>query len=107
MKKLFFLTIFACLVYFGASAQVSPGNSAFGHSHKKHAKHYAYTTRRDGDNRTINYRHRTAIRTIKGNDNYTNGQTRDLVRHTNILHRDEMRTESHGNGNGNGKGHNK
>ena len=97
MKKLFFLTMIASFAYFGASAQVQPGNSAFGHSHKKYAKHYYRNTgREDGDRRDINYRHRTAIRTIQRNDTYTNGQSKDLIRNTNIVHRDDIRKESHG-----------
>ena len=95
-----------CFVYIGASAQVSPGNSAFGHSHKKYTKHHYYTNtrREDGDRRDVNYRHRTSIRTIQRNDTYNNGQRRDLIRNTNIVHRDNMQRESHGENHGESRG---
>ncbi len=113
MKKLFFLAIFACFTYFATDAQTKaqPGNSAYGHSHKKAKKakkhyhhhqhpaghhHPAVINRRDADRRVINVRHKTAIRTIKDNDALSNEQQKDAVKQANVAHKTEMKAVNPG-----------
>ncbi len=118
MKKLFFLAIFACFTFFSADAQTKtrPGNSAYGHSHKKAKKakkhytaadgrryhiingrrHYMSSKRHDAQRRAINVRHKTAIRTIKDNDALSNEQQKDAVKHANVAHKTEMKAANPG-----------
>ena len=102
MKKLLLLVTFAIVTYFGTSAQTSPGNSAYGHSHKKakkihkHHHHQQHTViHREADERkAINVQHKTTIRTIKDNDALTNEQQKDMVKQANVTHKTEMKNES-------------
>ncbi len=129
MKKLFFLAIFACFTYFATDAQTKaqPGNSAYGHSHKKAKKakkhhkthyttsdgrryhiingrrHYVVSPRQDAQRRAINVRHKTAIRTIKDNDALSNEQQKDAVKHANVAHKTEMKAANPGKKSGKNK----
>lgn len=118
MKKLLLAALLVGFAYFGANAQTSPGNSAFGHSHKKlKHTHRPYTATRhiDADRRAINVQHRTIVRTVRRDEDLTNRQQREQVKQANVTHRDNMKMESHenvkmeahSNGNGNGKGNGK
>lgn len=123
MKKLFILAIFACFTYFGADAQTKtrPGNSAYGHSHKKAKKlyttpdgtrryhivngrrHYVVTRRNDAARRAINTRHKTAVRTIKNNDGLSNEQQKVAVKQANVAHKTEMKAANPGKKSGKNK----
>ncbi len=97
MKKLFFLAIFACFSYFGTIAQTSPGNSAYGHSHKKAKKakkHYHANHRINADRKAINVTHKSTIRSIKDNDALTNQQQKVLVKQANTTHKVQMKNET-------------
>lgn len=100
MKKLLFIAILAGFTSFGAAAQTSPGNSAYGHSHKKAKKakkhHPVYTT--TSDRRAINVRHKTAVKTIHSNDALSNQQQRDLTKQANVAHKVEMKSVNPGKG---------
>jgi hypothetical protein len=100
MKKLIILAFFAFFTLLNTYGQTQPGNSAYGHSHKKGTKvrkakiHHTRTTPNDGHRRAINVRHKTAIRTIKDNDALSNTQQRDMVKEANTTHKVEMKRES-------------
>jgi hypothetical protein len=100
MKKLFFIAILAGFTWFGAAAQTAPGNSAYGHSHKKAKKakkHYpVYTT--TSDRKAINVRHRTAVKTTHSNDALSNQQQKDLTKQANVAHKVEMKSVNPGKG---------
>ena len=116
MKKLFILAIFAIFTYFGTEAQTKarPGNSAYGHSHKKAKKAKKakkYYTANDGrryyilngrrhyvasSRKAINTRHRTTISTIKDNDALTNKQQKVLVKDANVTHKTEIKAVNPG-----------
>ena len=119
MKKLFFLAIFACFTYFSADAQTKtrPGNSAYGHSHKKAKKakkyyttpdgtrryyisngrrHYVVLRRQDAQRKAINVRRKTAVRTIKDNDALSNEQQNVAKKHANVAHKTEMKAANPG-----------
>ena len=100
MKKLLMMAIFAGFISLGATAQTSPGNSAYGHSHKKIKKHYRHTVihhSENADRNAINVTHRTTIKTVKANDALTNKQSRDQVKQANTTHKIEMKTETMSN----------
>ncbi len=125
MKKLFFLAIFACFTYFATDAQTKaqPGNSAYGHSHKKAKKakkhyttsdgrsyhiingrrHYVVSRHQDAQRRAINVRHKTAIRTIKDNDALSNEQQKVAVKQANVAHKTEMKAANPGKKSGKNK----
>ena len=91
------MAVVAAFCYLGATAQTAPGNSAYGHSHKKIHKHYHHvvtTHREDADRKPINVEHRTTIRTIKHNDDLSNRESRNEVKQANTTHRIEMRKET-------------
>ncbi|HUS00445.1 MAG TPA: hypothetical protein VMY77_01890 [Chitinophagaceae bacterium] len=94
MKKLLFIAILAGFTSLGAAAQTSPGNSTYGHSHKKAKKakkhHRVYTTNSD-DRRAINVRHKTAVKTIHSNDVLTNEQQRTQTKQANVAHKQEIK----------------
>jgi hypothetical protein len=100
MKKLLVLSIFACFICVGAFAQVSQGNSAYGHSHKKYHKHYTVTRHtvthpyNDVNHRNINYSNRTETRTVR-TDNDRNRMDRDRNANRNNVNynRTETRTD--------------
>lgn len=110
MKKLLILSLLACFA-FGASAQTSPGNSAFGHSHKKYHKHYTVTHHtvihhdNDADRNRVTYSHRTERRTVRTDidrnrtdrdrDRDRDRDNRGTVRQTTVVHKDEIRKEDH------------
>jgi len=100
MKKVIILVFLACFTILGTYGQTQPGNSAYGHSHKKGNKvrkaknHHSGTTHNDGHRKAINVRHKTAVRTIKDNDALSNTQQRDMVKEANTTHKVEMKRES-------------
>lgn len=110
MQKLIIASLLAGFAFFGVTAQTSPGNSAFGHSHKKvrhsHHKHIVYH-HTDADRRAINVQHRTSVQTITRNTNNTNMQQRDQIKQANVTHRENIKIESHEKGHANGNGHGK
>lgn len=94
MKKLLLIAILAGFSYFGAAAQTAPGNSTFGHSHKKTKKakkHYPVYTSTSGSRKAINVRHKTAVKTIHSNDALTNEQQRIQTKQANVAHKQEMK----------------
>ena len=100
MKKFLLIAVLAGFTYFGASAQTAPGNSTYGHSHKKTTKakkakkakkaYVANTT--SAERKVINSRHRTAVKAATDNDALTNQQQRDQIKQANATHKQEMRT---------------
>lgn len=98
MKKLFVLTILSGFMSFGAAAQTTPGNSAYGHSHKKakhHHHHHVYSTTAT-QRRALNVEHKTTIKTIKDNDALTNQQQKGMVKQANVTHKMEMKSVNKG-----------
>ena len=97
MKKFLFIAILAGFTSFGAVAQTSPGNSTYGHSHKKAKKakkakkHYPVYTTTSADRKAINVRHRTAVKTIHSNDALTNEQQRTQTKQANVAHKQELK----------------
>ena len=102
MKKILFLAMFTGFAYFGSVAQTAPGNSAYGHSHKK-AKHHKVYSSNAATRRAINTTHRTTIKSITSNDALSNQQQKDQVKQANVTHKMEMKSV----GKGVGKGKNK
>ncbi len=96
MKNVIILLFLACFTILGTYGQTQPGNSAYGHSHKKGTKvrNAKGTNHNDGHRSAINVRHKTAIRTIKDNDALSNTQQRDMVKEANTTHKVEMKRES-------------
>ena len=97
MKKLLFIAFFGCFISLGAVAQKSPGNSAYGHSHKKAKKvkkTYPLTHNKSTHRKAINVAHKTEIQTIKDNDALTNQQQKVLVKQSNVNHKVAMKNES-------------
>jgi hypothetical protein len=100
MKKLLFIAVLAGFTSFGAAAQVAPGNSTYGHSHKKvkkakkAKKHYPVYTTTSADRKAINVRHKTAVKAIHSNDALTNEQQRDMTKQANATHKTEMKAVS-------------
>lgn len=105
MKKLLFIAVLAAFTYLGSFAQTTPGNSAYGQSHKKAKKAkkikkakkpYTNTVsqRNDAQRKAINVQHKTAIKTIKDNDALTNQQQKDMVKQANTTHKTAMKTLS-------------
>lgn len=92
MKKLFLFLIVAGFISFGAIAQTAPGNSAYGHNHKKAKKHYHVTNTTAAHRRVINVQHKTAIRTIHDNDALTNDQQKNMIKEANTTHKVEMKS---------------
>ena len=99
MKKLLFLALFTGFSYFGSVAQTAPGNSAYGHSHKKAKKvkkhHRVYSTT-VADRRAINTTHRTTIKTITSNDALNNQQQKDQIKQANVTHKTQMKAVTKG-----------
>jgi hypothetical protein len=94
MKKLLILALITAFSYFGAIAQTTPGNSAYGHSHKKAKKakkHYPVYTSTSAERKAINVRHKTAVKTIHSNDILTNEQQKDMTKQANATHKTEMK----------------
>ena len=101
MKKLLCIAILAGFTYFGTAAQTAPGNSAFGHSHKKAKKakkHYPVYTTTSANRKAINVRHKTAVKTAHSNDALNNQQQRDLTKQANVAHKVEMKSVTKSNG---------
>ena len=88
------MAIFAGFTYFGALAQTAPGNSAYGHSHKKAKKakkHYTVANTNSANRKAINTRHRTAVRSATSNDVLINTQQRNQVKAANTAHKQDMK----------------
>lgn len=95
MKKLLFIAILAAFTYSGSIAQTTPGNSAYGHSHKKakKVKHHNHVTYHgDAERKAANVTHKTTIKTIKDNDALTHQQQKDMVKQANATHKQAMKT---------------
>ena len=93
MKKLLLMAVLAGFTYFGGAAQ-APGNSAYGHSHKKAKKHHKVYNGTAAQRRAVNVQHKTAVRTIQQNDALTNQQQKNQIKQANVVHKQEMRTVS-------------
>lgn len=100
MKKILLMAILAGFTYFGAAAQDAPGNSSYGHSHKKAKKAnkvkkpYTVSNSTAAQRKAANVQHKTTISTIKDNDLLTNEQQREKVKQANTTHKQQMRTVS-------------
>ncbi|MGI8583064.1 MAG: hypothetical protein ACR2KX_12745 [Chitinophagaceae bacterium] len=95
MKKFFLMAIIAGFTYFGTNAQTAPGNSAYGHSHKKakKVKKHHYVTKTTAEQRkAINEQHKTAVKTIQQNDALTDQQQKDQIKQANVTHKDQMKS---------------
>jgi hypothetical protein len=96
MKKILLMAIVAAFSYLGANAQTAPGNSAYGHSHKKIHKHYHVTNNTASNRRAINVTHRTTIKAVTSNDALSNQQQRDQIKQANVSHKQEMKAVGKG-----------
>lgn len=94
MKKLLLMAVLAGFTYFGGAAQTAPGNSAYGHSHKKAKKHHKVYNGTAAQRKAINVQHKTAVRTIQQNDALSNQQQKNQIKQANVAHRQEMKTVS-------------
>ena len=92
------MAVLAGYTYFGAVAQDVPGNSNYGHSHKKakKAKKHYTVSNTSTQRKAANVQHRTTIKTVTSNDALTNQQQKDQIKQANIAHKTQIKSVSKG-----------